>query len=604
MTRLNRLLKKSKFSPLLITLYLYTAFAISAPEPQPTRHAISLYGQPKYGADFKHFDYTNPQAPKGGILKQGVIGHFDTFVPYTDKGTPAIASQMMYDTLLARSWDEPLTKYGLIAEKIELDPDNYWAAFHVNPAAYFHDGKPVTARDVKFSFDLLRDKGSAFYKHFYREVERVEVTSSHRVVFLFNTNHNRELPLILGQMPIFPEHYWKDRDFTSPGLEVPVSSGPYRAIKIDAGRSITYERVKNYWGANIPTNTGRYNFDQIEYEYYRSRDVLLTALQKGELDLETISDPRVWHDQIQNDALQKHQLIRKTLTNHNPQTLTLTYNTRKAHLQDSRVRQAIGYGFNFHWINKQQFHGVYKRATSYFSGTELAASGLPSPEEVKLLSPWHTSLPAKLFTQAWVPPGGELDLTPRERKTKALTLLRSAGWKVENNRQVNAEGKPLILEALLLTPQSERILTPIQKELSNFGIQLNLRKVDTAQYVERVRTQDFDIVLHTFPHTPSPGTEQANFWASQTASQHGTRNLTGATLPVLDTLTQIIPDAKNRAELTTTTRAMDRVLLWQHYSLPLWYQPYWFIIHKKSLHHPEQPAPYALDLSTWWHQKN
>ena len=339
------------------------------------------------------------------------------------------------------------------------------------------------------------------------------------------------------------------------------------------------------------------------YEYFLSHNILLEALQKGQFDLKVIGDPRIWNDLIKDSALKKHQLVRKTLTNHNPQTLTITYNTRKPQLQDGRVRQALGYGVDFDWINKHQFHGMYKRASSYFAGTGMASSGTPSQKESTLLAPWRASLPEALFTHSWVAPGGEANLNRRERKTKALALLKAAGWTIKNNHQVDANGKPLVLEALLSTPEQERILIPVQKELENFGIQLNVRTVDTAQYVERVREQDFDLVLHTFPHTPSPGTELGNFWASNTVDQHGTRNLAGAELPVLDALTQRIPEARSRAELVTTLNALDRVLLWNHFTLPLWYQPHWSVIHKKSLHHPKKPAPYALDLSTWWQQE-
>ena len=594
-----------RFYSALSLLALFASVWLQAVSAQPPlRHAISLYGEPKYDADFNHFDYANPQAPKGGTLKQGVLGHYDSLVPYIDRGTAAVGSHMMYDSLLARSWDEPLTKYGLIAEKIELDPDNNWVAFHVNPRAYFHDGKPVTAKDVKFSFDLLRKKGSAFYQHFYREVERVEVTSEYRALFVFNTNMNRELPLILGQMPVLPEHYWKDRDFSSPGLEVPVASGPYRPVKIDAGRSIVYERVKNYWAKDLPVMNGRHNFDQMQYEYYRDRSVLIEALRKGEFDIETISDPKT-RDELRKALLQQkttspHRLIAETIINHNPQTLTIAYNTRRPFLQDIRVRKALGYGVDFDWMNVHQFYGMYRRASSYFAGTEMAASGIPGGIEKDKLQPLAGELPAELFTSPWTAPGGEPGLTARERKRRALALLNEAGWRIKNNKQVNAEGRELVLEALITIPSHERILIPVQKELEQFGIRLHIRTVDTAQYVERVRNQDFDIILHTFPHTPSPGTEQTNFWASEVADQHGTRNVTGARLNALDKLTGLIPGAQSRDELVATIRAMDRVLLWNHFTLPLWYQPDWFLVRKASLQHPEHPAPFALDLSTWW----
>lgn len=594
-----------RFKSLLFLIPLFASLWLqAAPVQPPLRHAISLYGEPKYGPDFSHFGYANPAAPKGGSLKQGVLGYFDSLVPYIDRGTAAVGSHMIYDSLLARSWDEPLTKYGLIAEKIELDPDNNWVAFHVNPKAHFHDGKPVTAKDVKFSFDLLREKGSAFYKHFYRDVERVEVTSEYRALFIFNTHLNHELPLILGQMPVLPEHYWRDRDFSSPGLEIPVASGPYRPVKIDAGRSIIYERVKDYWAKDLAVMKGRHNFDQMQYDYYRDRSVLIEALRKGMFDFETIVDPRT-RDDLRKDLSQQkttspNRLMTENIINHNPQTLTIAYNTRKPLLKDVRVRKALGYGVDFDWMNKHQFYGMYKRANSYFSGTEMAASGIPTGLEKDKLQALANELPADLFSQPWIAPGGEPGLSARDRRRNALALLQEAGWKIKNNRQVNAEGKELELEALISTPSHERIMIPIQKELEQFGIKLNIRSVDTAQFVERARNQDFDLILHTFPHTSSPGTEQTNFWSSEVADQHGTRNITGAKLDALDKLIHQIPEATSREELVATTRAMDRVLLWNHFTLPLWYQPDWFIVRKASLQHPEHPAPYALDLSTWW----
>nr|MDT0252860.1 extracellular solute-binding protein [Endozoicomonas sp.] len=536
------------------------------------RHAISLYGEPKYAENFLFFDYVNPRAPKGGELKQGVVGHFDSLTPYIDRGTAAANSQLMYDSLLARSWDEPLTKYGLIAEKIELDPDNQWVAFHINPAARFHDGNPVTADDVKFSFDLLREKGSTFYKQFYQDVERVEVTEKYRVLFIFRHNQNRELALILGQMPILPRHYWEKRDFSSPGLEIPVTSGPYKAIRIDPGRSITYARVENYWGKDLPVNRGRHNFDRIQYEYYRNSNVLLEALQKGEYGLKIVSDPREWHDQIRNESLEKHQLIRSSLTNHNPQTLTITYNARKPLLADPKIREALGYAIEFEWMNQHLFHGMYKRADSVFAGTELGASGKPSEQEKTILSTWQSELPNEALNQAWIPPGSEPGLTRRERKRRALSLLKQSGWTIKQNQLVNGEGKPLELEVLLSSVEDERIFIPVQKTLQGMGIRLKIRTVDVAQYVERVRNQDFDMVIHTFPHTPSPGTEQASLWGSGTADQHGSRNIAGVKLKSIDTLTEKISRAQSRDELLTLIKSMDRILLWNHYVLPLWYQ--------------------------------
>ena len=566
---------------------------------QELRHAISLYGTPKYPQNFQHFDYVNPHAPKGGHLRQGILGHFDSLVPYIDRGTAATGSYLMYDTLLARSRDEPLSKYGLIAQSMELAPDNTWVAFYINPKARFHDDTPITAHDVKYSFDLLRAKGSTFYQQFYQDVDRVEVTSSDRALFLFKHGNNRELPLILGQMPILARHYWQTRDFTAPGTSIPITSGPYRPERIEPGRSITFARVENYWARDLPVNRGRHNFDRIQFEYYRNNSVLFEALQKGEYDFKVVTDPRVWHSLLQDESLARHQLLRSSWQNRNPQTLAMTYNARKPILADVRVRQALGYAFDFHWLNQNLFHGMYLRANSVFAGTDMGASGRPSKSELAQLADFGKELPREALTQPWVPPGE--GISQRERKRNALHLLQQSGWLIRQNQLVNPQGKPLELEVLLSSVDHERIFIPMQKTLQSMGIKLKIRTVDIAQYVERLRSHDFDIILHTFTHTPSPGTEQASLWGSDTADLHGSKNLAGVKLRSVDTLTQKIPRANSREELLTLTRAMDRVLLWNHYVLPLWYRPEWLIIHKQQLHHPVNPAPYFLDLSTWWY---
>ncbi len=453
---------------------------------------------------------------------------------------------------------------------------------------------------MKYSFDLLRAKGSTFYQQFYQDVDRVEVTSDDRALFLFKHGNNRELPLILGQMPILARHYWQTRDFAAPGTSIPITSGPYRPERIEPGRSITFARVEKYWARDLPVNRGRHNFDRIQFEYYRNNSVLFEALQKGEYDFKVVTDPRVWHSLLQDESLARHQLLRSSWQNRNPQTLAMTYNARKPILADARVRQALGYAFDFHWLNQNLFHGMYLRANSVFAGTDMGASGRPSKSELAQLTGFGKELPREALTQPWVPPGE--GISQRERKRNALHLLQQSGWLIRQNQLVDPQGKPLELEVLLSSVDHERIFIPMQKTLQSMGIKLKIRTVDTAQYVERLRSHDFDIVLHTFTHTPSPGTEQASLWGSGTADLHGSKNLAGVKLRSVDTLTQKIPRANSREELLTLTRAMDRVLLWNHYVLPLWYRPEWLIIHKQQLHHPVNPAPYFLDLSTWWYQ--
>ena len=484
----------------MVTLCGLSSITVAA----PLQHAISLFGKPAYPEGFKHFNYVNPDAPKGGELKQSALGQFDSLNPYINRGIPAAGASYQYDTLLARSWDEPLTKYGLIAGKIEVDPDNHWVAFYVNPKARFNDGKPVTAEDIKFSFDILREKGSTFYRSFYIDVEGVTVTAPNRALFKFKHNANRELVTNLGQMPVFPKHYWQDRDFTSPGLSIPVSSGPYKATDIKPGRSITYQRDPNYWAKDLPACKGRFNFDRLSYTYYLDSGISLQALLAGEYDWSMVSDPKYWQqlfiDKNSQKLLKKTKLVRETLSNGNPQTVMLTYNTRKPFLKDRRVREAIGMVFDYDWLNRNYFHGMLRRADSYFAGTELASSGFPSPEELKWLEPWRAELPKPVFSQHYVVPGSTRK-NERPQRAKALALLKEAGWKIKDNQQVNSKGEPLTLTLLLTNPENERYTLGYRQGLKGLGIELYIDTVDRAQYIERLRSLDFDIVTNVFRHT-------------------------------------------------------------------------------------------------------
>ena len=587
-----------------------TLFALSAargaPALQPAaklEHAISLYGKPAYPPDFKHFNYVNPEAPKGGTIRYAALGQFDSLTPYIDRGILASGARLQYDTLLARSQDEPLSKYGLVARYIERDPDNNWVAFHIDPKARFNDGTEITAEDVKFSFDLLREKGSHFYRNFYREVDKVKATDRYRVLFTFTHNRNRELAFNLGQMPVLAKHFWQERNFSAPGLQVPISSGPYKAVAIKPGHSITYQRNPDYWGKDLPANKGRHNFDRITYLYFRDSNVAQQALLKGEYDFSIVLEPRAWQTLMSDDyrrQLDSVGLTSATLPNGNPQTLMLTYNTRQPLLEDKRVRQAIGSALRFDWLNKNLFYGMTRRANSYYAGTELASRGQPSERELKWLNPWRKQLPEALFRQPYEAPGFNPGHSERLQKAEALLLLKNAGWHIEKNQQVNDAGEKLAISLLVSDPEYERSALNLKKHLEDIGIELNIRTVDVAQYVQRVRSLDFDIILNIYPHTPSPGTEQANMFGSYGANEHGTRNLAGIDNPVVDDLVGKIPSARSREELLSLVHALDRVMLWEHYNLPLWYIPDWPLVYQKHLHHPARPAPYELDMSTWW----
>ncbi len=561
-------------------------------------HGMSRYGSPKYKEGFEHFDYVNPNAPKGGVFRQAVIGEFDSTNPYIDRGLPAAGSRYRFDTLLQRSWDEPLTKYGLIAEKIELDPENNWVAFHINAKARFHDQSQITAKDVKFSFDTLREKGSAFYKHFYRDIDSVEVTAPLRILFKFNTNKNSELALILGQMPVFSQKIKKGKNFDTPGVENLIGSGPYTIGKIVPGRSIHYERLDDYWAKDLSVNRGRYNFNRFAFEYYKDAAIAMEALFDNQYDIKVITDPSIWSTRLEPEKLLKYGLKQSLFINGNPQSLNITFNNRSRFLTNPLVRESLGYAMDFDFVNKTFYRGMYERAHSYFSGTELAASGLPDAEELRWLAPWQNELPAILFNEIFVVPGSRVG--DRIKRGKALKLLKQAGWHIKNNQQVNRQNESLELKAVVTTLDHEKLMLAFKQGLKYLGVTLIVQRVDPLQLIERIKAFDFDIILSSQHHTLSPGTEQVNLWGSAYANQKGSKNIAGVQSEVVDGLVRRIPEAATRAELISMIHALDRVLLWGHYSLPLRYLPKWVIIHRNNLRYPDHPAPYALDFSAWW----
>ena len=565
------------------------------------KHAISLYGEPKYQENFTNFDYVNPNAVKGGIVKQGIVGSFDSLMPYIDRGVPAIGLWLTYDTLLARSWDEPLTKYGLVAEYIEVDANNFWVKFYINPKAKFHDNSPITADDVKFSFDILTTEGKTFYKNFYRDIAKVETINNNEVLFSFKNNTNKELALILGQMPILSKKYWSSRKFTATGLDIPITSGPYKISEVVPGKSIKYVRNDDYWAKDLPVNKGRYNFNNMIYEYFLNANVLSEAVKRGSINFKVVDNPKEWHEYKTNDSLTTKGIQLTTIVNKNPQTVTLTFNQRRSSLQDIKVRQALSYAINFQWINKNLFYNIYQCAESIYDGTEFASRGIPEKNEKNLLTLWKNELPSSIFSVKWNNP---IQLESiREKQKKSFDLLQSAGWSLKNYQLVNDNNKPLKLEFLTANQQHEPVIGTIKKQLSQLGIELTVKTVEISQYIERQRNHDFDLILYSYPHTPSPGTEQANFWNSNWVDSVGSRNLSGVKLNVIDNLLKKIEVAKSRDQLLTALKAIDRVLLHEYVVLPLWFLPNYLIVHNKSLKYINNANTYNVDLNCWWYQK-
>ena len=566
------------------------------------KHAQTLYDEPpKYPANFKHFDYVNPDAPKGGTLRQAGFGGFDSLNPFINKGVPADDIGMIYDTLTRHGLDEPFTEYGLLAEKIEKAPDNAWVRFYLRPEARFHDGQPVTAEDVKFSFDTLMSKGAPMYRGYYADVEKVEVESPQRVRFVFKQAGNRELPLIVGQLPVLPKHWWAERDLSKGNLDVPLGSGPYKVADVQAGRSIRYERVKDWWGKDLPVNRGFYNFDTLEIDYYRDNTVALEALKAGQFDYWLETSAKNWATAYNTPAVANGQLIKEEIANHNPTGMQgFIFNTRRPLFTDRRVREALGLLFDYEWANRQLFNGAYTRTRSYFDNSELASIGLPSADELKLLEPLRAQIPPQVFTDEYHPPVTDGSGIIREQQRRAYQLLQEAGWRVDGDQMLDSTGKPVSFEFLLAQTEFERVLLPFKRNLADLGIELVIRRVDVSQYINRLRSRDFDLIVGGFGQSNSPGNEQREYWHSSSADNPGSRNFIGLKDPAVDSLVEGLIKADSRQSLITHTRALDRVLLWGHYVVPNWHIKTWRVAYWNRFEHPEISPKYDIGLHTWW----
>ncbi len=578
---------------------------VGAAEAAP-RHALTLYDEkPKYPAGFSHFDYVNPDAPKGGTLRQAGFGSFDSLNPFINKGVAADDIGLIYDTLTTNSLDEPFTVYGLLAEKIEKGPNNEWVRFYLRPKARFHDGEPVEAEDVVFTFETLISKGAPHYRGYYADVKKAVIEGPRRVRFDFKHAGNRELPLILGQLPVLPKHWWAERDFTSGSMEPPLGSGPYRIERVEAGRSVRYARVEDYWGKDLAVNQGFYNFDRVHFDYYRDNTVALQAFKAGHFDYWLETSAKNWATAYDTEAVRDGRIIKDEIANHNPQGMQgFIFNTRKKHLQDVRVREALALLFDFEWTNRQLFNGAYTRTTSYFDNSELASSGLPSKEELSLLEPLRGQIPDEVFEKPFELPQTNADGMIREQQRRAYQLLTAAGWKIESDRMVDADGKPVKLEFLLVQADFERVLLPYKRNLAGLGIDLEIRRVDVSQYINRLRSRDYDMIVSGFGQSSSPGNEQREYWHSASADNPGSRNFIGLKDPAIDTLVEKLIAADSRQELITRTRALDRALLWGHYVIPNWHIKTWRVAYWNHLAHPETTPHYDIGLMTWWHKPN
>ncbi|XKE47340.1 extracellular solute-binding protein [Halomonas organivorans] len=585
------------------SVLLMAALAASpalASEPVPTRHALALYGEPALPADFAHFPHADPDAPSGGSLVRGATGSFDSTNPFIIQGTPASGLTAIYDTLMVGNPDEPFTMYGLLAEGIRLGPDRQWIEFDLHPEARFHDGHPVEAADVVFSFETLTGKGQPFYGAYYADVTEVRALDEDTVRFELADSESRELPLILGQMPVLPAHYWEDRDFERPSRDALLGSGPYRIAQVDPGRRIVYERVDDYWGRDLPVNRGRHNIERLVFDYYRDQTVALEAFKAGNLDLRIETSARNWATAYDFPAADAGFVERLEVPDGQPAGMqAYVMNLRREKFQDVRVREALNLAFDFDWLNQHLFYGAYERTHSYFENSPMAADGLPGEAELALLEPHRDALPARVFDEP-LPVDQPRDM--RERLRKALGLLREAGYRHrEDGTLVDAEtGEPLRLEVLLFDTQFERVVQPLLRNLARLGIQGDIRIVDVNQYLNRLRTFDFDVVVGSFPQSANPGNEQREFWASEYADAPQSRNLIGLESPVIDDLVDDLIAADSREALDTAAQALDRVLRWGFYVIPQWHLDKTRIAVWDKFGWREPFPEYNLDLDAWW----
>jgi microcin C transport system substrate-binding protein len=597
----------------LLTIAAAVIFAVvilrvpaAAQQRVSASHSLALHGDVKYGSDFKHFDYVDPDAPKGGSIRLATIGTFDSLNPFILKGVPAAGVGLLFDTLTVQSDDEPFTEYGLLAEKIEVPSDRAWVAYQLRPEAKWHDGSPITSDDVAFSFDSLMTKGHPFYKAYYNDVLRVEKQGARKVRFVFRRGSNPELALIMGQLPVISKKYYTENAFDKTSLDPPMGSGPYRVSEVKPGRSITFQRVPNYWGRELPVNRGRYNFDTIRYEYYRDETVVVEAFKAGEYDFRLENVAKIWATAYEGSAFNKKLIVKEELPNENPTGMqAFVFNTRRPLFKDRRVRLALTYAFDFEWTNKTFFYGAYTRTRSYFSNSELASSGLPGPEELKLLEPYRKQLPPEVFTQEYEPPRTDGSGNARENLRTALDLLKQAGWELKGGKLVREEpGKAPIafeFEMLFDQPSEERFSIPFKKNLERIGITANIRIVDVSQYQKRIENYDFDMTSTVWGQSLSPGNEQRDFWSSGSADKPGTRNFAGIKDPVVDALVSRVITAPDRAGLVAACRALDRVLLWGYYAIPHWHIRTYRVAYWNKFGRPSVKPKYALGFpDTWW----
>ncbi len=596
--------------PFLKTLAvsLLAALFVAPAHAGERTHGLSAFGKLKYPPDFKHFDYVNSDAPKGGRLSTigtGAVLTFNSFNPFVVRGDAAQGLEFLFDTLMTRAADEPDAVYGLIAEAAEVAEDRRSAVFYLRPEAKFRDGSPVTAEDVAFSIEMLRDPAKA-HPSFHgplRDVAKVVAIDDHTVRFEFAGNNLRDLPMIVAGMPVLSKAFYEDKDFYASSLTAPMGSGPYEIGSYNTGQVITYRRRADYWAADLPVNRGRWNFDEIRYEYFRDRTAGLEAFKAGAYDLREEFTSKSWATEYDVPQVRNGRIKLLTIPDLRPAGAQGWFiNTRRAKFSDRRVRKALDYAFDFEWTNRNLFYSLYKRTTSYFVNSDLEASGLPSEAELKLLEPFRAGLPPEVFDEPpYTPPVSDGTGRDRRQLREASRLLEEAGWRIENGVRVNEAGERLTVEFLMEQPSLERIFNFYAEKLRSIGVEVTIRNIDAAQYQVRLKDFDYDLDMSRFIVSLTPGPEIRNFMSSESAATKGSFNLAGIANPAVDAMIDHMLQAESRAELRTAANALDRILRAQHYWVPQWYKASHNLAFWDRFSWPETKPDYARGvIDTWW----
>jgi len=575
--------------------------------PHGPTHGIAMHGAPALPAGFAHFPYVNPDAPKGGQLRLGVLGSFDSLNPFIVKGVaPSGLREYVFESLMARSADEPFTLYGLIAERIEVASDRSSITFHLRPEARFSDGRAITAADVAFSHKVLMEKGWPYHRTYYRKVQRLEQLDLHSVRFVFETGTNgadREMPLIIGLMPILPAHAFDPETFERTSLEPPVGSGPYVVARIDAGRTLVYRRNPTYWGREVATQRGRFNFDEIRYDFFRDSSSLFEAFKAGQIDARAEDDPARWAEGYRFAAVGDGRVMVREFKTGLPAGMSaLVFNTRRQPFNNPLVRRALIHAFDAEWINRSLFHGLYRRSESFFARSELASTGRPADaRERELLAPFPGSVRQDVLEGRFRLPTTDGSGTDRDGLRVAHGLLTEAGYEIRDGRLIKSDtGEPFSFEFLAANRAQERLMLSFAELLKRIGIAVRVRQVDSAQYWTRTKTFDFDMIQWTWGASLSPGNEQINRWSSKAAAARGSLNFAGVENAAADAMIEALLAAEQREDFISAVRALDRVLLSGDYVIPLFHVPGQWLAYWRHLKMPAATPLFGTDYDTWW----